>query len=316
MNSYLTRFAGKLWRQINDRLSLKIASRAFARGKYAESIIRLRPILEADPTSKPVQNLLARSFAETGRFHELDNLIEGTAKISSSEKIQSIASVLSSADKLGWETQGALRLIQYSRQVRDKGADHDLPIPYQSMDLGTVSLPGLRDTSRRLNLLPIEFEGKTVLDIGCSLGGFLFSLSRTLRWGVGIDIDWRSINVCQKLKSVQAVSNLDFYVHDIETQPLSLIEQFLPDPTVDIVFIMRIMSGDSLSKVLEYAAGISRAIVFEPIYSHHAREIDLAKLRSLFSSVKVIETDIFEPLDGRQHTIYLATNPVTIHAGA
>ncbi|WP_164747006.1 MULTISPECIES: class I SAM-dependent methyltransferase [unclassified Mesorhizobium] len=148
-------------------------------------------------------------------------------------------------------------------------------------------MPGLRDTFRRLSSLPIDFEGKTVLDIGCSLGGFLFSLTGALRWGVGIDIDWRSINVCQKLKSMHSASNLDFYVHDIETQPLSLIEQFLPDPTVDIVFIMRIMGSHSLSKVLEYAAGISNVIVFEPIYSHAAREGDVEKLKSMFSSVKL-----------------------------
>lgn len=301
--------------RIGHRLSLKIASRAFARGRYTASILRLRPILEADPASKPAQNLLARSLAETGRFDELDNLIEQTAKISSSEKLKSIASVLSRTDELGWDTQSTLRIIQYSRQVRDKEADHGLPIPYQSIDFGVFDFPGLRDTYRRLNFLPIDFKGKTILDIGCSLGGFLFSLSPALRWGVGIDIDWRSINVCQKLKSVQSVSNLDFYVYDIETQPLSLIAQFLPEPAVDIVFIMRIMSDDGLSQVLEYAAGISKAIVFEPIYSHPAREIELAKLRSLFSSVEVIETDIFEPLDGRQHTIYLATNPVTIRTG-
>lgn len=86
---------------------------------------------------------------------------------------------------------------------------------------------------------------------------------------------------------MHSASNLDFYVHDIETQPLSLIEQFLPDPTVDIVFIMRIMGSHSLSKVLEYAAGISNVIVFEPIYSHAAREGDVEKLKSMFSSVKL-----------------------------
>ena len=147
------------------------------------------------------------------------------------------------------------------------------------------------------------------MDIGCNLGGFLFQLGETIRWGVGVDNNARNINVCQKLRSLRSAWNLNFYTHDIEAQPLSLLQQFMPEPTADIVFILRIMSGSSLSDLLQYMAGISSTIIFEPIASHPAREADIETLRTLFASVAVVETDIFEPLDGCRHTLYCATNP-------
>jgi SAM-dependent methyltransferase len=304
------------WERLAAGFLARMAKRSFNRGNHAEAIAWLRPLTDIDPLSRSAYGLAARAYAEQGMFDELDALIEKVASTVQNEKLQSIASALAEARRSDWQTQSAIRLIQYSPQTRDAGAGHELPVPYHSNNVGKIDLPGFRDPLARLRAIPVDFEGRSVMDIGCSLGGFLFPLRETIRWGVGIDNNPRFINVCQKLRSLRSAWNLDFYVHDIEKQPLPLLQHFLPEPTVDIVLILRIMSRGSLSDVLRYMSEISRTIIFEPIASHPSREADIETLRSLFASVDVVETDIFEPLDGCRHTLYCATNPIASSHGA
>lgn len=301
----------KSWARLAGKVALKAAKKAFDRGEHAEAVKRLLPLVESG--SEPAQGLLAQAYAEQGLFDELDALIGEAATTTANERLRLIAGALAAARQSDWQTRSAVRLIQYSPQVSDRGAGHDIPVPYQSTAIGAVELPGFREPAARLRAIPIDFQGKSVLEIGCNLGGFLLPLAPTIRWGVGVDNNARNINVCQKLRSARSAVNLDFYAHDIETQPLNLLEQFLPEPGVDTAFVMRIMSDGSLSGLLGHLAGFSAAIVFEPIASHPAREADIETLKRHFASVQVIETDIVEPLDGGRHTLYCATDRVAAH---
>jgi len=286
----------------------RLAKYAWAKGRHDLVLRMLGDAPELLPAK--ARGTLARSLAETARFGELDALVAAIAAQSSNERLLAIARALEKAADCGWETQSALRLIQYAEPAPDKDAGHGMSIPYHAATVGALEFPGLRDPSARLRALPIDFGGKSVLDLGCCFGGFLFPLRDEIRWGVGVDNNPRYINVCQKLRAVEKAWNLDFYFHDIEKQPLGLARHLMPEPTVDVALLLRVFATGSLSATLTELSGFAQTVVFEPVSSHWAAEQDLKTLRTLFRSVEVIETDIPEPLDGGRHTLYCATDPV------
>lgn len=291
------------------QLAARLARYAGAKGRH-DLVLRL--LGRGSVASLPVKAraVLAHSLAETARFSDLDALIGAVAVQSSSERLRSIAQALDEAADCGWQTQSAVRLIQYAEPARDKDGGHGMPIPYHAATLGAVEIPGLRDPSARLRAIPIDFTDKSVLDLGSCFGGFLFPLRDRLRWGVGVDNNPRYINVCQKLRAIDRAWNLDFYFHDIEKQPFQLVRHLMPEPAVDVALLLRVFADGSLSEVLTELSKFSQTIVFEPVISHWAAEQDLRTLRALFRSVAVIEIDIVEPLDGGRHTLYCATDPI------
>lgn len=300
---------GATGKRISERLRVGLAKRASARGYHSLALALAEPAVRGG--SPRARNLLARTLAETGRFQELDNLIYQTSREDGSDKLRLLATALEKANEADWPTRSATRLIQYAHSVTDSGTRHGIPVPYHATKLDAVEIPGLREPEDRLKSLPVDLAENSILDVGCCLGGFLFPLQPVVRWGVGVDNNPRYLNVCQKLRSLREAWNLEFYQHDITSQPLVLIPQLMPEPTVDITLLLRVMTDESLSPVLRSLATFSQSIVFEPIASHSSKAADIQTLRGLFRTVQVVETGIPEPIDGGQHTLYYATDPVS-----
>lgn len=186
-------------------------------------------------------------------------------------------------------TARVINLINYTKTSESAYNGEDFPAGYHSIELEGVSLRGQRDPMERINLVPIDFSGKTVLDIGCNQGGMLFSISGKIAHGIGIDYDSRLINAANKIRSHAKVSNLDFYVFNLEKEDLNLIMDLMPVDRVDVTFLLSVcMWIDNWKEVIQFARKVSKALLFESNGKNELQIEQLDYLRSIFDSVDLI----------------------------
>jgi len=97
-----------------------------------------------------------------------------------------------------------------------------------------ILVSGSRDPLDRLNVIPINFQDKTVLDIGCNVGGMLFAIADKIKYGHGYDVNISAIDVATKIKKEQEIENLSFTLANLEEYDLTLL------PKTDITFMLSI----------------------------------------------------------------------------
>lgn len=143
-------------------------------------------------------------------------------------------------------------------------SDFSFEAGYQSIKIGSRKFDGRRDPSVRLSALNLDFKGKSVLDIGCNQGAILFDIANDIKCGIGVDYEPRMINICNALKSVNDNNNLDFFVFDIENDPLTLLRNFIPTKKIDVIFLMAVCQHVMNWKpLIEFTASQTEILVFE-----------------------------------------------------
>ncbi|HET8608566.1 MAG TPA: methyltransferase domain-containing protein [Burkholderiales bacterium] len=180
-------------------------------------------------------------------------------------------------------------LLNYTKTSGSYYSALQFPAGYHSIDIDGHRLQGKRDPAQRLERIPIDFSGKTLLDIGCNQGGMLFQLDRTIKSGVGIDYDPRMINVANRIKALRGAGNLQFYVFDLEKEPLALLEDLIPVPKVDVVFLLAVcMWLKNWRSVISCAAKISDMMVFESNGTESQQAAQIAYLKELYRDVTLV----------------------------
>ena len=91
-----------------------------------------------------------------------------------------------------------------------------------------------RDPLERINVIPINFEGKTVLDLGCNCGGTLFAVADKIKQGHGNDINPDAIRYANDVAEKHKIHNVRFSVAD-----LSKWKEY-DLPKTDVVFALAI----------------------------------------------------------------------------
>ncbi len=180
-------------------------------------------------------------------------------------------------------------VLAYGRTGEASYSGNLYPAGYHTLELNGRSLPGQRNPSWRLDRAPIDFRGKTILDVGCNQGGMLFALHDRIKWGVGIDFDPKLINAANLISRVNGSDRCDFYVFDLENDPLDLIEDFLPEMRVDVVLLLSVcMWIANWRAVINYARGISDAMLFETNGSVEQQRDQEDFLKSSYSRVDLL----------------------------
>lgn len=91
-----------------------------------------------------------------------------------------------------------------------------------------------RDPLERINSIPVDFNDKTVLDLGCNCGGILFAVADKIKYGYGFEINSDAIKHANELVDAYKINNLNFNVADLSKwQDYNL-------PKTDIVFALAI----------------------------------------------------------------------------
>ncbi|HZV61757.1 MAG TPA: class I SAM-dependent methyltransferase [Methylophilaceae bacterium] len=179
---------------------------------------------------------------------------------------------------------------------------------YHSLHLGELELKGQREPMERIKLVPVDFTGLTVLDIGCNQGGMLYPLSSKIAHGIGIDFDSRLINAANRIKAYARISNLDFYVFNLEKEDLNLIKDFLPEERVDVVFLLAVcMWIDNWKEVIRFAKSVSKNMLFETNGKLEQQREQVTYLESLYSSVQLLSEQSTEDQLQRNRRLYLCS---------
>jgi hypothetical protein len=202
-------------------------------------------------------------------------------------------------------------LLQYTKASGASYAAQQCPAGYHTIELGSLTLSGQRDPQARLALVPVDLTGQSVLDLGSNQGGMLLGLASTVAAGVGVDYDARLVNCANRIRSVVGADNLCFYVFDLETEPLDLIRDFLPGGRVDVTFMLSVaMWIENWRDVVDFAASVSNALLFESNGGDEQQEEQLAHLRRRFREVTELAGSSEDDTYQKRRKLYWLSEPV------
>lgn len=192
-----------------------------------------------------------------------------------------------SLDSQNLEIEKILKVLQYTKGHAAYDGKQ-FPAGYQTHILAGHVFVGQRDPYKRIAKIPYDFTGKSVLDIGCNQGGMLFALQDKIKWGVGIDYDSRLVNSANRIKSFyDQAYNLDFYVFDLDGEPLDVINNFLKTKKVDICFFLSLCTWVKQWKnVIDYIYSIADVMLFE---SNGVEKLQKEEIRYLKGKYKRVE---------------------------
>lgn len=148
---------------------------------------------------------------------------------------------------------------------------------------GELVAEGGRNPLNRIELIPIDFQNKTVLDLGCNCGGILFALSDKISKGIGYEVNQDAVDNANLIKETFNVANLEFYAKDLE----KLNE--IKFPKVDVVFMLSIARW--VRTWTEVITKINpKTLIFEAHGKPHEVEGQVAFLKEYFKSVTYLAT--------------------------
>jgi SAM-dependent methyltransferase len=211
-------------------------------------------------------------------------------------------------DGLQPNSQRVLNLLRYTTT---SGSDYDaaaFPAGYHSITLDGKAFLGQRRPDERLAKVPFDFKGKSALDIGCNQGGMLHALASQLSWGVGIDYDHRMINAANRVRRHNRDLHLDFYVFDLEKDPLDYIGDFFFSDRVDIVFLLSVcMWIKNWTDVIDWAANKADHMLFESNGSAQQQQEQEDYLRKRYAQVQLISGSSDDDPGQRMRKLYLCS---------
>lgn len=118
---------------------------------------------------------------------------------------------------------------------------------YQSYKLDNQSIPGGRAScDNRMSQLGISkdiFYNKTVLDLGCNIGGFCFYCQDNgAKYTMGVDINTDAIEGAKLLRDYRKITNMDFFSYSFENKIFSnIVQQISGLNKFDVIFAMSII---------------------------------------------------------------------------
>jgi len=202
-----------------------------------------------------------------------------------------------------------VNLLNFTKTSESQYSAQHFPAAYHTIDFNGRKLAGQRDPAKRLAQVPFDFEGKTVLDFGCNQGGMIFQIRDKIKWAVGVDYDYRMINAANKIKSSLDSPGVDFYVLDLQKDPLDLISDFLPDDRADVCFLLAVcMWLDNWREVIDFAQNKSKAMLFESNGSVAQQNDQIAYLKARYKNVRLLSETSDDDPGQKYRKLFFLTN--------
>jgi SAM-dependent methyltransferase len=206
-------------------------------------------------------------------------------------------------------------ILNYTKTSGSVYSADEFSAGYQTITINGQRLAGQRDPAKRIELVPVDFRGKSVLDLGCNQGGMIHEIKDAVKWAVGVDYDPRMINAANKIKAALGSENCSFFVLDLQNDPLDLIQDFLNADKVDVCFMLSIcMWLTNWRDVIDFAHNISNEMVFETNGTFEQQEQQIQHLRKRYHGVHVLAEASEDDAVQKSRKLLHLTSPITKHS--
>lgn len=146
-----------------------------------------------------------------------------------------------------------------------------------------------------------------MLDVGCNQGAILFAINKQVKCGVGGDFEYKVINVCHSAREVNDINNLNFYMFNLDVDPLENILDFIPESRVDVVFAMAVCAHIvRWRELIRFIVHISPVLVFEANRSTEKKLDQEAELKRNWKNCRIIYEKSED--DGGNRSLWVAEN--------
>jgi len=209
-----------------------------------------------------------------------------------------------------------LSAVGYASMAEVAYSGEAFSIGYHSLLLGGRYFRGQRDCAARLERVPYDFSGKTVLDLGTNRGGMLHCLADKIKVGIGIDYDYKCINAAILVKELNRTDNLHFYTFDMDRENLDVIGYFLLDSRVDICLLLAICLWiKSWRSVIRFAARTADKLLFETHGTEEQKREQVDFVRTCYGSVDLVSAKSDDDPDQKERSLYLCSGALVNDAG-
>jgi hypothetical protein len=202
-------------------------------------------------------------------------------------------------------------LLTYTKTSNSRYSAKQFPAGYHTVEIQGRRLAGQRSPAERLGLVPIDFKGATVLDLGSNQGGMLHQLNGVVEWAVGVDYDPKMVNVANRIACANGSNNLRFYVFDLQKEPLDLIRDMLPGGRVQVCFLLSVcMWLDNWREVIDFARSVSDSMVFESNGTTEQQDEQIDYLRTKYQAVARLAEASEDDPDQKNRRLFYLTDPL------
>ena len=204
-----------------------------------------------------------------------------------------------------------LEVFRVLDEVRRNGKEYSgnyFVVGYHSLTLRGRPFRGQRACSERLALVPFDFRGKVVYDLGCNVGGMLHVLADEIRLGFGVDRSRTCVNAAHLISDYNNTTNLKFFTFDLDIDYLRLLQSFLLGEKADICFLLSVCRWiKRWPEVIRAASALAETLLFESNGSAEQQEQQRVALHALYKDVRLISTSSpDDPLQGARR-LYLCS---------
>lgn len=190
------------------------------------------------------------------------------------------------------QTQQILNLLNYTKTSGSIYNGQDFPAGYHTISVSGLRLKGQRDLEERFARIPVDFTGKSVIDMGCNQGGMLFAIADKIKTGTGIDYDSRVINAANKVRSYTKNNHLEFYTFNMEKEDLELIRDFIPSEKVDVAFLLAVcVYLSNWRDVIDLTTKIANSLLFESNGDADQQREQQEYLKTRYKIVRLLSAD-------------------------
>ena len=159
---------------------------------------------------------------------------------------------------------------------------------YHTISVLGETIVGQRVPSYRIKDIKYDFTDKTVLDIGSNQGGMLYEIQSKIKQGIGIDVDFRLVNVANRISHIEKYHNLKFYVFNLTKEDFDLITNF-SDDTYDVIFLLSVcMWIKNWKELILWVYKNSNHCLFETNGKFSLQEEQFNFLKSVYREVTII----------------------------
>jgi len=202
-----------------------------------------------------------------------------------------------------------LNILDFTKTSGNEYAAVKYPAGYHEIQFDGDLIPGQRSPRERLDLVPLDFSGKSILDIGCNQGGMIFGCCNNAKWAVGLDYDYRMINACNLIARELNHKNCSFFVFDIDRDPHVIIEDLIPEQKVDVVMLLSVCKWvEKWDNLIQFLPSITSTLVFESNGTDREQTEQIECVERNFREVRLLNDRGHQDGQRLKRKLFLANN--------